>query len=72
YALRSLLDGEPAVALQIIQSPGANALDVAQAVRATVKRLEGNFPAGLSSRIAYDPTVFVRASLESVVTTLLE
>ena len=72
YALRSLLDGEPDVALQIIQSPGANALDVAQAVRATVKRLEGNFPAGLSSRIAYDPTVFVRASLESVVTTLLE
>ncbi|MGP2890194.1 efflux RND transporter permease subunit [Serratia marcescens] len=72
YALRSLLDGELAVALQIIQSPGANALDVAQAVRATVKRLEGNFPAGLSSRIAYDPTVFVRASLESVVTTLLE
>lgn len=72
YALRSLLDGEPAVALQIIQSPGANALDVSQAVRATMQRLEGNFPAGLSSRIAYDPTVFVRASLESVATTLLE
>ncbi|MBW3497596.1 efflux RND transporter permease subunit [Janthinobacterium sp. NKUCC08_JDC] len=72
YALRSLLDGEPAVALQIIQSPGANALDVAQAVRDTMQRLEENFPAGLSSRIAYDPTVFVRASLESVATTLLE
>jgi len=72
YALRSLLDGEPAVALQIIQSPGANALDVSQAVRATMQRLEGKFPAGLSSRIAYDPTVFVRASLESVATTLLE
>lgn len=72
YALRSLLDGEPAVALQIVQSPGANALDVAQAVRESVQRLEGNFPAGLSSRIAYDPTVFVRASLETVATTLLE
>jgi len=72
YALRSLLDGEPAVALQIIQSPGANALDVSKAVRDTMQRLEVNFPAGLSSRIAYDPTVFVRASLESVVTTLLE
>lgn len=72
YALRSLLDGEPAVALQIVQSPGANALDVAQSVRTTMKRLEASFPAGLSSRIAYDPTVFVRASLESVATTLLE
>jgi len=72
YALRSLLDGEPAVALQIIQSPGANALDVSAAVRETMGRLEKNFPEGLSSRIAYDPTVFVRASLESVATTLLE
>ncbi|WP_448130366.1 efflux RND transporter permease subunit [Stenotrophomonas rhizophila] len=72
YALRSLLDGEPAVALQIIQSPGANALDVSAAVRETMGRLAKNFPEGLSSRIAYDPTVFVRASLESVATTLLE
>lgn len=72
YALRSLLDGEPAVALQIIQSPGANALDVSQAVRETMQGLEANFPTGLSSRIAYDPTVFVRASLESVAITLLE
>ncbi|AXA91384.1 efflux RND transporter permease subunit [Massilia sp. YMA4] len=72
YALRSLLDGEPAVALQIIQSPGANALDVAQAVRETMQRLGAKFPAGLSSRIAYDPTVFVRASLQSVAATLLE
>ncbi|MBH9399477.1 efflux RND transporter permease subunit [Pseudomonas aeruginosa] len=72
YALRSLLDGEPAVALQSIQSPGANALDVAEAVRGTVARLEGNFPAGISARIAYDPTVFVRASLQTVATTLLE
>jgi gold/copper resistance efflux pump len=72
YALRSLLDGEQAVALQIIQSPGANALDVSKAVRATMHRLEGKFPQGLTSRIAYDPTVFVRASLEAVATTLLE
>ncbi|WP_289329028.1 efflux RND transporter permease subunit [Pseudomonas sp. 'CRE Jenny 4'] len=72
YALRSLLDGEPAVALQIIQSPGANALDVAQSVRETMQRLQTNFPEGLVSRIAYDPTVFVRASLESVAITLME
>ncbi|MES3028436.1 MAG: multidrug efflux RND transporter permease subunit [Pseudomonadota bacterium] len=72
YALRSMLDGEPAVALQIIQSPGANALDVSKAVRETMSRLERKFPEGLTSRIAYDPTLFVRASLESVATTLLE
>ncbi|CAN7612006.1 efflux RND transporter permease subunit [Aminobacter sp. LjRoot7] len=72
YALRSLLDGEPAVALQIIQRPGANALDVSSAVRAEMQRLQTGFPEGLEYRIAYDPTVFVRASLAAVVQTLLE
>jgi len=72
YALRSLLDGEPAVALQIIQSPGANALDVSDSVRATMERLEADFPQGIAYRIAYDPTIFVRASLKAVTTTLLE
>ncbi|SDO44354.1 efflux RND transporter permease subunit [Pseudomonas jinjuensis] len=72
YALRSLLDGQPAVALQIIQSPGANALDTAKAVRTTIARLQDNFPVGLTARMAYDPTVFVRASLQTVATTLLE
>lgn len=72
YALRSLLDGEPAVALQIIQSPGANALDVSAAVRTTMATLKADFPAGIDYRIAYDPTIFVRASLEAVIVTLFE
>ena len=72
YALRSLLDGEPAVALQIIQSPGANALEVSSAVRATMEQLKQGFPQGLEYRIAYDPTIFVQASLEAVLVTLLE
>src|SRR3546814_534032 len=72
YALRSLLDGEPAIALQILQSPGANALDTAAEVRATMKRLSGEFPDGLVHRIAYDPTIFVEASIESVIVTLIE
>lgn len=72
YALRSLLDGKPAPALQIIQSPGANALDVSSAIRGTMEELQKGFPEGIEYRIAYDPTVFVKASLEAVVITLLE
>jgi gold/copper resistance efflux pump len=72
YALRSLLDGEPAVAMQIIQSPGANALDVSASVRSTMERLARDFPDGIAHRIAYDPTIFVRASIEAVSVTLLE
>jgi len=72
YSLRSLLDGRPAMAMQIIQDPGANALDVSASVRATMERLSADFPEGIAYRIAYDPTVFVRASLEAVIVTLLE
>jgi gold/copper resistance efflux pump len=72
YALRSLLDGKPAVAIAILQSPGANALDVAAAVRAKMTELSAAFPDGVAHRIAYDPTIFVRASISGVVTTLLE
>jgi len=71
-SLRSLLNGEPALAMQIIQSPGANALDVSNAVRAKMAEVQKSFPQDIEYRIAYDPTVFVRASLQSVAMTLLE
>ena len=72
YTLRSLIDGESAPALQIVQSPGANAIDVSNAVRAKMQELQRGFPQDIAYRIAYDPTVFVRASLQSVAITLLE
>ncbi|MDH2050701.1 efflux RND transporter permease subunit [Achromobacter marplatensis] len=72
YTLRSLIDGESAPALQIIQSPGANAIDVSNAVRDKMETLQRGFPQDIAYRIAYDPTVFVRASLQSVAVTLLE
>ena len=72
YTMRSLLNGQPAVAMQILQSPGANALDGSKAVRETMERLQADFPEGLKYEIAYDPTIFVRASLNSVAVTLLE
>ena len=50
YALRSLLDGEPAVAIQIFQSPGANALDTAEAVRATVGEARRQLPGRSGAR----------------------
>jgi len=72
YALRSMLDGGPAVAIPVFQLPGANALQLSDAVRATMKELAKSFPEGVSYEIDYDPTVFVRSSIESVVHTLFE
>jgi len=72
YGLRSLLDNKPAVAIPIFAAPGANALDISSNVRSTMARLKQDFPEDLDYSIVYDPTVFVRSSINSVVLTLLE
>ncbi len=72
YALRSLLDNKTAVALPIFQTPGANALQLSTDVRHTMEQLKKSFPDGVDYSVVYDPTVFVRHSIEAVVHTLLE
>ena len=71
YGLRSLLDNKPAVAIPIFQSPGSNAIEISTSVRASMEELKKNFPEGVDYSIVYDPTVFVRGSIEAVVHTLL-
>jgi multidrug efflux pump len=72
YALRSLLDNKPAAALPISQRPGSNALETSQQVRDTMARLKKSFPEGVDYKIAYDPTVFVRESIQAVGHTFIE
>src|SRR5690349_5243329 len=72
YALRSLLDNKPAVALPIFARPGSNAIQISDEVRATMAQLKSEFPQGVDYKIVYDPTVFVRGSIEAVVHTLFE
>ncbi|HEX7747551.1 MAG TPA: efflux RND transporter permease subunit [Bordetella sp.] len=72
YALRSLLNNKQAVAMGIMQAPGSNALQVSSQVRETMAELSKDFPPSVQYRIEYDPTQFVRASIEAVVHTLLE
>jgi len=72
YALRSLLDNKPAVALPIFARPGSNAIQISDEVRATMAQLKKEFPQGVDYSIVYDPTVFVRGSIEAVAHTLLE
>src|SRR4051812_37163827 len=72
YALRSLLNNKTAVALPIFQTPGANALQLSQNVREKMEELKKNFPEGVDYSVVYDPTVFVRHSIEAVAHTLLE
>ncbi|HSD71046.1 MAG TPA: multidrug efflux RND transporter permease subunit, partial [Woeseiaceae bacterium] len=72
YALRSLLDNQPAAGIGIFQRPGSNALEISNQVRARMAELKAEFPQGVDYAIVYDPTTFVRASIKAVVKTLAE
>ena len=72
YALRSLLDNQSAVAVPVFQSPGSNAIQISDDVRAKMAELKQYFPEGVDYSIVYDPTVFVRGSIKAVVETLFE
>jgi multidrug efflux pump len=72
YALRSLLDNKSAVAVPIFQAPGSNAIAISDNVRRVMADIKKNMPEGVDYQIVYDPTQFVRASIEAVVHTLLE
>lgn len=72
YGLRSLLNNQSAVAIPIFAAPGANALNISDNVRSTMEQLKHNFPEDLDYSIVYDPTVFVRSSIHSVIITLFE
>src|SRR5688572_2186434 len=72
YAVQSMLGNENAVAIPVYQSPGSNALELSNKVRADMETLKESFPAGMDYEIVYDPTQFVRQSIDAVVHTLLE
>src|SRR5574337_288033 len=68
----SRLNGNPAVAIAIYLSPGANAITVANAVNRTLDKLRGRFPAGLQARVVHDSTTFVTDTISAVVHALFE
>lgn len=65
-------NGKPASGIQIYQLPGANALATAEGVRKAMKELEPRFPDDVAYDVMYDTTVFVKATIESVIHTLIE
>ena len=72
YSSAGTSNGRPAAVLGIYQAPGANAVTTAQEVLRVLDRLKERFPEGVLYEVTYDTTVFVTASIEEVVTTLVE
>jgi HAE1 family hydrophobic/amphiphilic exporter-1 len=70
YDMFAQTAGKPSAALAIYLLPGANALDLADNVRATMDRLALDFPEGMEYDIPFDTTLFVRDSISQVLTTL--
>ena len=72
YDFLGQYNGKSATLVGIFLQPGANALDVAAEVNATVAELKQRFPSGLDQATPYDTTRFVEVSIREVVKTLAE
>ena len=67
----SLLDGKPALALQIQKQTGANTVQVADSVQEGLEALQAEMPRGVELRVVQDNSIFIRDSVEDVRTTLI-
>jgi len=72
YGFDTQYDGKPIGAFAIQLLPGANALNVAKAVRSKMDELAPSFPPGVTWFSPYDSTTFVTISINEVVHTLIE
>ncbi|MFU2318603.1 multidrug efflux RND transporter permease subunit AcrB [Rahnella sp. PCH160] len=72
YDVIARFNGQPAAGLGIKLATGANALDTASSVKATLAKLQPFFPAGLEVVYPYDTTPFVKISIKEVGKTLFE
>jgi hydrophobe/amphiphile efflux-1 (HAE1) family protein len=72
YTFVSRYNGKPAASFSISLTPDASALETSELIRAALAELAGSFPADLHYEVVHDNTVFVRASLESVMHTFFE
>ena len=63
YDQRVTLDGQPTIAMGVFLQTGANALEVADAVRVKMAELKVKFPEAMDFVIPFDTTRFVSASI---------
>ena len=71
YSGFSRLSGQPSSNVIVFLSPGANAVETGNQVKAFMKSIKANLPPGVDYQIPYDSTMFVKAAIKDVVETLL-
>ena len=68
----SRFNGQPSLNVGVIKQAVANPLELSQAVRAEVEKINPGLPAGMKLVVAYDTSVFIDRSIKSVFTTIAE
>ena len=72
YSTESGIDGGNAAVMDIYMLPGANAIEVAESVKATMEEISRNFPEGVTYSIPFDMTTYISESIHHVYRTLFE
>ena len=71
YSGDSTFNGKPSVAMAIYRNDDANANSVVAEANATLKELAKRFPKGVNYVMGYDPTEYIRTTMEEIVLTLI-
>ena len=66
------VNGIPAVGMGVVKQSTANTLSVAQGVKVELARLQGTLPPGMQLAIAFDSSIFIERSIESVYRSMAE
>ncbi len=69
---QALLNGQPAVTLVVSKQSGQNTVAVADAVKERLAEIKPTLPPGFKTEIVGDQSIFIKASLESIQTHLIE
>jgi HAE1 family hydrophobic/amphiphilic exporter-1 len=72
YQQISRVHGEPGSVIAVFQSPGSNALDVANGVKSTMAELKQRFPPDLDYAVTLDTTASVTEGISEILKTILE
>ena len=70
YQLNAQYNGHGAVVMEINQTPNSNALSIMKQLNNEIQTLQKSFPPDMVFRVAYDSTLFVKASIENIIETL--
>lgn len=72
YSRSGFVDGKPAALIQVIQIPGANAIDIVNQIDKKMAELSKTIPDGMELKMVHDDTLFIRESMKEVFKTIIE